>query len=153
MQRLIIVLFILLVGTMSVQANEIAVSVNRLTNIGVGVGNSIGVIVVKDGPDGLVLQPYLQGLNPGQYHFSVNENVGCGVLYNADGDSVPGMAAGKSLSTLPRLDVNQQGHANQPVIARGLSLEQIRGRTLVVSEANQDMRVACGSLELYGLDG
>lgn len=153
MRCLIIVLFVMLVSAMTVQANEIAVSVNRLTNIGVGVGNSIGVIVAKDSPDGLVLQPYLQGLKPGQYSFSVNENVGCGVLFNADGNSVPGMAAGKSLSTLPMLNVDQQGHANQPVVARGLTLEQIRGRTLVVSEANQNMRVACGSLELYGLDG
>ena len=153
MRRLIIVLFVMLVSAMTVQANEIAVSVNRLTNIGVGVGNSIGVIVAKDSPGGLVLQPYLQGLKPGQYSFSVNENVGCGVLFNADGNSVPGMAAGKSLSTLPMLNVDQQGHANQPVVARGLTLEQIRGRTLVVSEANQNMRVACGSLELYGLDG
>ena len=153
MRCLIIVLFVMLVSAMTVQANEVAVSVNRLTNIGVGVGNSIGVIVAKDSPDGLVLQPYLQGLKPGQYSFSVNENVGCGVLFNADGNSVPGMAAGKSLSTLPMLNVDQQGHANQPVVARGLTLEQIRGRTLVVSEANQNMRVACGSLELYGLDG
>ena len=153
MRCLIIVLFVMLVSAMTVQANEVAVSVNRLTNIGVGVGNSIGVIVAKDSPDGLVLQPYLQGLKPGQYSFSVNENVGCGVLFNADGNSVPGMAAGKSLSTLPMLNVDQQGHAKQPVVARGLTWEQIRGRTLVVSEANQNMRVACGSLELYGLDG
>lgn len=153
MQRFIIVLCAMLVGSLTLQAKEIAVSVNKLTNIGVGVGDSIGVIVAKDGPDGLVLQPYLQGLKPGQYSFSVNENVGCGVLYNADGNSVAGMAAGKSLSTLPMLKVDQQGHANQPMIARGLTLDQIRGRTLVVSEARQNMRVACGSLELYGLDG
>lgn len=153
MQRFIIVLLMMLVGGMTVHAKEIAISVNKLTNIGVGVGDSIGVIVAKDGPDGLVLQPYLQGLKPGQYGFSVNENVGCGVLYNTDGNSVPGMAAGKSLSRLPMLKVDQQGHANQPVIARGLTLDQIRGRTLVVSEASQNMRVACGSLELYGLDG
>ncbi len=143
----------MLVGSLTLQAKEIAISVNKLTNIGVGVGDSIGVIVAKDGPDGLVLQPYLQGLNPGQYSFSVNENVGCGVLYNTDGKSVPGMAAGKSLGTLPMLKVDQQGHANQPMIARGMSLDQIRGRTLVVSDTNRHMRIACGSLELYGLDG
>ncbi len=153
MQRFIIVLFVLLVGSLTTQANEVAVSVNKLTNIGVGVGDSIGVIVAKDGPDGLVLQPYLQGLAPGQYGFTVNENVGCGVLFNADGDSVPGMTAGKSVSRLPTLKVDQQGHASQPVIARNLNLDQIRGRTLVLTESDQNVRIACGSLELYGLDG
>jgi Cu/Zn superoxide dismutase len=153
MQHIITVLFVMLFSSLAVQANEIAVSVNKLTDSGVGVGNSIGVIVAKDGPDGLVLQPYLQGLKPGEYGFSVNENVGCGVEFNADGNSVPGMAAGKSLSSLPMLEVNQQGHANQAMIAQNLTLEQIRGRTLVVTDIERQLRVACGSLELYGLDG
>ena len=153
MQRFLIVLFTMLFSSLAVQATEVAVSVNKLTNIGAGVGDSIGVIVAKDGPDGLVLQPYLQGLKPGQYEFSVNENVGCGVQFNAEGNSVPGMAAGNSMSSLPMLKVNQQGHANQVVIAQNLTLDQIRGRTLVLTDTGQDIRIACGSLELYGLDG
>lgn len=151
MKQIIVMLFLILYGSMTVQAKEIAVSVNKVTNS--GVGDSIGVILAKDSPDGLVLQPYLQGLTPGQYGFSVNENVGCGAHFYADGSTVAGMAAGKSLSTLPVLKFNSQGQASQTMLIRHLTLNQIRGRTLVLYEGKEDVRIACGSLELYGPGG
>lgn len=148
MRHPMMMLLTLLLFTLSVQAEEIAVTVYQLDNN--GLGPSAGVIVARDSSEGLVLTPYLRGLPPGKHAFTVNENVGCGVAYNSDGTTVPGMAAGPSIGELPMLDVNERGEATNAVIAPNLTLDQIRGRTLVVHESDNATRVACGSLELYG---
>ena len=136
-------------------ADEIAVTMHSLTND--GVGKAIGVIVVEETAQGLRFQPHLRNLEPGSYAFTVNENVGCGIAYNASaGMNAQGMAAGNSINQLPTLKVNAQGAADQAITMDGMSLQNIRGRTLVistssgsssnVSQGNQQ-RIACGSLE------
>lgn len=147
MKHRMIMLFALLLCTLSVQAEEISVTVYQLDSN--GLGPSAGVIVARDSGEGLVLTPYLRGLPPGKHVFTINENVGCGVAYNSDGTRLPGMAAGPAIGALPMLEVNERGEATSSVIAPNLTLDQIRGRTLVVHQGEKADRVACGSLELY----
>jgi Cu-Zn family superoxide dismutase len=143
----IAMIFSLLLAASTANAEEIAVTVFKLDAN--GLGPTAGVIVARDSADGLLLTPYLRDLPPGRHAFTVNENVGCGVHYNTDGTTVPGMAAGAAIGKLPMLDVNDAGEATKPVIASNMTLDQIRGRTLVVYLGKRDTRVACGSLEHY----
>lgn len=89
---------------------------------------------------------------------SVNENVGCGSEYSTTGANIHGMAAGKSLRQLPAITISVQGKADEDIAVDNLKLQDIRGRTLVVSAQPKlasnvalgtELRVACGSLELY----
>ena len=147
MKHRTMILLTLLFASLSVQAEEIAVTVYQLDHN--GLGPAAGVIVARDSAEGLILTPHLRGLPPGKHAFTVNENVGCGVAYNSDGTTVPGMAAGASIGELPMLEVNERGEATNPIIVPHMSLDQIRGRTLVVHEGAAAARVACGSLEHY----
>ena len=155
MKRLIY-LFLLLMPVSYLQAAEIAVTMHALGHD--GPTNAIGVIVVKETAQGLQFQPHLRNLEPGKYMFTVNENVGCGSKYTESGANVPGMAAGRSMNELPAITVNANGVAEQTITMSGLTIHDVRGRTLVISsdpkpgftiaEGNES-RVACGSLELY----
>jgi Cu-Zn family superoxide dismutase len=176
MKRLFLLICAGLFSAAGFAGSEVSVTVHKLTAN--GLGDSIGVIVAKDSPEGLVLTPYLRGLTPGPHGFHVHENVGCGAGYNPDGTTTPGMAAGDHYDPegshthhgpegkghrgdLPVLVANDQGEALTPVVAPRLSLDDIRGRTLVVHESGDNYadspkklggggaRIACGSLELY----
>ena len=137
------------------QAAEIPVTMHALGSD--GIEKAIGVIVVSETANGLRFQPHLQNLQPGNYTFSVNENVGCGSQINQTGMNIPGMAAGASMHQLPIITVNANGKVDTAITVDGLSLGQVRGRTLVLSTKASGMRtahgdearVACGSLELY----
>ncbi len=152
---LYVVLSLMPLGTL--QASEIAVTMHALSES--GVDNSVGVIVARETPRGLELQSHMRGVQPGTYAFTVNENVGCGSHINLTGGSnVPGMAAGKSIRQLPDITVDQTGSAEQILIAEGMSMRDIRGRTLVISEKgstpikvgmDSGRRIVCGTLELY----
>ena len=147
---------LMLIPVSHLQATEIAVTMHSLNND--GIDKSIGVIVVKETAQGLRFQPHLQGMVPGKYMFTVNENVGCGSQYSTTGVNIHGMAAGKSINQLPPINVNAQGKADEWVTSDAMTLRDIRGRTLVISAQSNlpfnvaqgnEQRVACGSLELY----
>lgn len=173
-------LFSLLIGFFlapTIQAeDEIAVTIYRLTNQ--GLGESIGVIVAKDSPNGLVFTPYLRGLTPGRHGFHVHENSGCGAHYHGTGVNVAGGAAGGHydphgtgrhrgpdgdghLGDLPVLEVNDKGEAYTAVVAPRLNLNHIRGRSLMIHAGGDNYqdapaplggggaRFACGSLVLF----
>lgn len=147
MKRLLIVLVTFICAVFTVHAEEIAVTVNKLDSN--GIGDAIGVIVVSESAQGLVLKPYLRGLPPGKHNFAVHENVGCTAGFHTDGSIIPGAGAGKAIRSLPALVFDDQGNANQSIILRDLSLDEIRGKTLVVYQGTMENRIACGSLELY----
>lgn len=150
-------MLLLMLPAAVVSAEQMRITVHHLTEN--GIGESAGIIIAEDTPQGLRLQPYLTGLEPGRYQFSVNENVGCGVEYRASGGNIPGMAAGRSLKELPSLVVDPRGHAEQVLVDASLRAGDIRGRTLVISEfsdmpfdvggTDTRQRVACGSLEQF----
>jgi Cu-Zn family superoxide dismutase len=140
-------------------AREAVVTMYRLEPA--GPANSIGVVVVRETADGLVLTPYLRGLPPGEHAFNVHRNVGCGSHYNPDGSMIMGMAAGPIHKGMPTLKVEANGEANRPIMLRTMRFNDVSQRTLViVSKSAADAalprhpmdagpRIACGSLELY----
>lgn len=148
-------LILLFLMATSAQAREIAVTVHKLDSM--NVGESIGVIVAKQTAKGVMFTPFLRNLQPGQIQFSLNEHVGCQGRMNSDGTISPGMAAGNALQQFPLMTVNAQGEANEAVLANNLKLDDIIGRTLVLSKADTGQtagtwgnnRIACGSLETY----
>lgn len=147
MKRLLVMFATFICSVITVQATEIAVTVNRLDSS--GIGDAIGVIVVSESAQGVVLKPYLRGLPPGQHNFAVHENVACTHGFRTDGSIIPGAGAGKSIRSLPTLFIDDQGSATQSIILRDMSLDELRGKTLVVYQGTKENRIACGSLELY----
>ncbi|HID48317.1 MAG TPA: hypothetical protein EYP40_01680 [Chromatiales bacterium] len=159
MRRFILVVLLAVFVPALLSANEIAVTMFKLKPE--GLANSIGVVVAKDTRDGLELTPYLQGLPPGEYHFNVHENMGCGSQVNPDGSMTMGMAAGPILKRLSSVKVDENGAVTGTILARNLGLDDVRKRTFVLSTHSaeetmmdkhpmgSEMRIACGSLELY----
>lgn len=113
-----------------------------------GPGQSVGDVILADSPYGLVLTPDLKGLSPGQFGFHVHEHPSCEPR-EQDGRMVPALAAGGHydpkgsgrhgypwgdghLGDLPALYVDEQGVANYPVLAPRLTVEKVRGRSLMI---------------------
>ncbi|MGD8783465.1 MAG: superoxide dismutase family protein [Thioalkalispiraceae bacterium] len=156
MKKLFIALLMACLPLATGYARDLAVTMHKLTAS--GVGDSIGVIVISETAGGLRMTPYLQNMQPGEYQFSIHENVGCHSLQTGFETYVPGMAAGKVLWQMPEIKVNASGIADQSVEISNVSLTDLSQRSLVISKdasptlelAGFDTeRVACGSLEQY----
>jgi superoxide dismutase, Cu-Zn family len=135
-----------------------------------GVGPAIGQVRLTITPYGLVLTPDLIGLPPGLHGFHVHENTGCAASQK-DGQIVPAGAAGGHydpahtgrhgtpwgdghLGDLPPLYVDASGHANQPVLAPRLTLQDMSGRALVIhaggdNHADHPAMLGGGGARLY----
>ena len=100
---------------------EMAVTFHKLQSG--NVGDSVGVIVAKETPSGLVLEPYLNHLEMGTYELTVHENASCHGRYKPDGTVIPGASAGKKIANLPPLEIRLGGLQPQSLVARG-SLER-----------------------------
>jgi Cu-Zn family superoxide dismutase len=135
-----------------------------------GIGRKVGFIVARNARISvgaraelaLMLWPNLEGLPPGPHAFHVHSNPNCGPD-KEDGKVVPGLAAGphlflkgtgdqegvtyvSHLGNLPNLVVAGDGTAKKEIVAPRLTLDDIRGRSIVI-HANQDdasARQACG---------
>ncbi len=156
MRKLLIVLFVACLPLSTGHAREISVTMHALTAS--GVGDAIGVIVVSDTGNGLRMTPYLQNMQPGNFMFSINENVGCHSQMTGFGTNIPGMAAGKALWQMPNINVAADGLVTRSVKIANVQLTDLSQRTLVISRTAsptlalagiQTERVACGSLEHY----
>ena len=137
-----------------------------------GSGAVLGTVRVSESAHGLVFQPALQGLTPGQHGFHVHENASCEPL-TRDGVAVAALAAGghfdpaKSghhgepwgtghLGDLPPLFVANDGTAQSPVLAPRLKLADLQGRSIMIHAGGDNhsdhpqalggggARVACG---------
>jgi Cu-Zn family superoxide dismutase len=156
MKKLIFILVLACLPLSITQAREIAVTMNALSES--GIGDSIGVVVISETENGLRMTPYLQNMQPGEFMFSINENVSCHGQQTAFDTYIPGVAAGKALWQMPNLRVSADGKATQSVEISNVRLTDVSQRTLVISrKANPTLalegfsqeRIACGSLELY----
>ena len=156
MKKFLIVLFVACLPFSTGHAREIAVTMHALNAS--GIGESIGVVVVSETGNGLRVTPYLQNMQPGEFMFSINENVGCHNQQTGFDTYIPGMAAGKALWQMPNIKVAADGLATQSVEIANVRLTDLSQRTLVISRnANptlalagfQTERIACGSLEHY----
>ncbi len=139
-----------------------------------GVGQPVGTVTLSESPQGLVLRPDLKGLPPGARGFHVHQNPDCGPGMN-NGQMAAGFAAGGHydpadtkthrgpqgqghLGDLPALVVDQQGNANQPVVAQRLSMRDVQGRSLMIHAGGDNYadepqplgggagRIACGDI-------
>ena len=113
-----------------------------------GVHKRIGYVRLFDSPEGLLLEPDLEDLPPGKHGFHIHEF----------GDVEPALKKGKyvaggsagghydpehtgehlgpyqegHLGDLPVLVVDNDGTATTPVIAPRLTLEEVKGRALIL---------------------
>lgn len=138
-----------------------------------GVGEAIGTVTLEDFEGGLLLTPQLKGLPAGPRGFHVHEHPSCEPA-SGDGEIKPAMAAGGHydpegtdshqgpygqghLGDLPILYVRADGSARDPVFAPRLSVEKVRGRSLMVHSGGDTYsdepkdggggeRVACGPI-------
>lgn len=140
-----------------------------------GVGEKLGEVVISESEYGAVLTPALEGLAPGLHGFHVHQNPSCDAA-EQDGKRVPGLAAGGHydpestgrhdfpwgdghLGDLPALFVAEDGTADYPVLAPRLTLDDVKGRSLMVHAGGDNhadhpkplggggARVACGVIE------
>ena len=160
---------ILLAAALGARAEQLVVTINQISADGVGA--AIGTVTLSDGPNGLVVQPNLKQLAPGEHGFHVHANADCGAANNA-----AGMAAGghydpaKSekhlgpkgeghLGDLPALTVAPDGTATQWMTASRLKVADVKGHALMIHEGGDNYadqpkplggggpRVACGVIK------
>ncbi len=101
---------------------------------------SKGTILLEDSPGGLMITPTLHDLPPGPHGFHVHTNAACGDLgLAAGGHFDPGHTNKHKgpyklghAGDLPVLYVNADGEAKNAILAPHLTLDDIRGRSLVV---------------------
>ncbi len=161
----------LLVGTRIAGAATATATINSIS--ATGVGGPLGTLTFTDSPDGLVITPKLSGLPPGEHGFHIHDKGDCGPGMN-QGTPAAGFAAGGHydpahtkkhlgpLSTaghrgdLQVLVVDSRGDATGTVTAQHLSVEQIRGRSIMIHSGGDNYsdapsplggggaRIACG---------
>lgn len=151
-----------------------AVRVEMMRVSATGTGESVGVVMVRDTPDGAAFDVDLRGLPPGQHGFHMHENAACGPGPDAQGATIPAGAAGAHwdptasgahhgpegeghMGDLPRFDVGADGTARLTLMAPRLrSVAELRGRALMVHAGGDNYsdtpaplggggaRIACG---------
>ncbi len=144
-----------------------------------GIGPEIGTLTLSDSRGGLRIVPNLKGLPPGPHGFHVHENPNCGPGMK-DGKMQAGLAAGGHYDPnatgkhvgpmgdaghrgdLPVLDVAADGTATEAVNALRLSVNEVRGRAIVIHEGGDNFsdqpkplggggaRIACGTVSADG---
>lgn len=146
MKLVLVTSALLLASTLSLAA-EVSVTLNHVSETGVGA--SVGTVRIVETPHGLVFYPQLSGLPAGLHGFHVHEKPSCAPA-ESDGKKVAAGAAGGHLDPagskkhgepwgdghlgdLPALFVAADGSASNPVLAPRLkSLLDIRSRALML---------------------
>jgi Cu-Zn family superoxide dismutase len=158
-------------GLPPVYAGEsITATVNLVTSQGVGA--AIGTITFADTPAGLSITPKLAGLPAGERGFHIHENPDCGPK-EKDGSMVAALAAGPHYDPshsgkhagphggghkgdLPKLEVAADGSATKPLVLSGITVHDIRNRSVMIHAGGDNysdepaplggggVRIACG---------
>jgi Cu-Zn family superoxide dismutase len=164
----------LLVGTRTTGAATATATISSISVTGAGA--PLGTVTFVDSAQGLMITPKLSGLPPGEHGFHIHEKGDCGSGMN-QGKPAAGFAAGGHydpaptkkhlgpLSTaghrgdLPVLVVDSRGDATQAVTAPHLTVEQIRGRSIMIHAGGDNYsdtpaplggggaRIACGVIK------
>ena len=162
---------LLLVATRSAGAATATATINSVS--ATGVGAPLGTVTFMDSAQGIVITPKLTGLPTGEHGFHIHDKGDCGPGMN-QGKPAAGFAAGGHydpdhtkkhlgpLSTdghrgdLPVLVVDSRGDATEAVTAPHLTVEQIRGRSIMIHAGGDNYsdtpvplggggaRIACG---------
>jgi superoxide dismutase, Cu-Zn family len=151
-------------------AKSVKVTMNTVTAD--GVGKSIGTITVKEGKDGVTIEPKLKGLTPGEHGFHIHEKPSCDPA-DKDGKKTAAQAAGGHFDPdttkahkgpgggghkgdLPKLVVSDKGEAKDKIEVKGLTLADFDGKSLMIHEGGDNYsdtpkplggggaRIACG---------
>jgi Cu-Zn family superoxide dismutase len=127
-------------------AKSIKVTMNLVTAD--GVGKSVGTITIKEGKDGVTIEPKLKDLPPGEHGFHVHEKPSCDPA-DKDGKKTAAQAAGAHYDPeatkahkgpgggghkgdLPKLVVSDKGEAKDKLEVKGLKLADFEGRALMI---------------------
>ncbi|MDX1539364.1 superoxide dismutase family protein [Arsukibacterium sp.] len=152
------------------ETSTLIVYMNRVTPDEVAAGS--GTITVRQTSDGLVFTPNLMGLNAGMHGFHIHQNPSCEPELK-DGKPVAAAAAGGHYDPtnagthtgpqgdghkgdLPMIEVDSSG-AQQAVTIKGLTLDDLKNRSLVVHKRRDDYssnpagdsgpRIMCGVID------
>jgi Cu-Zn family superoxide dismutase len=168
--RFVAVALLLLGGSAAKAAKSVKVTMNTVTAD--GVGKSIGTITVKEGKDGVTVEPKLKGLAPGEHGFHIHEKPSCDpadkdgkktAAQSAGGHFDPettkahkGPGGGGHKGDLPKLVVSDKGEAKDKMEVKGLTLADFQGKSLMIHEGGDNYsdtpkplggggaRIACG---------
>jgi Cu-Zn family superoxide dismutase len=167
------VIVLVLLVAIPVFAAEVVVTMNLVTEQ--GIGKDIGMVLISEGPAGLVFTPRLTDLAPGVHGFHVHQNPDCAAGMK-EGKMVAGLAAGGHydpsaagkhegphgkghLGDLPALTVGADGKASAAVVAPRLKMTDVKGRSLMIHAGGDNYadqpaplggggaRVACGVIK------
>ena len=161
----------LAVGVADVAIADVTVQMHKVS--ATGKGDPVGSVVISESKYGLIFTPQLKGLPAGAHGFHLHEKPDCGPA-EQDGKAVAAGGAGGHfdpqkkgkhdlpwgdghLGDLPALYVNQDGTANNPVLAPRLKvLTDVSGRALMIHKGGDNhsdhpeplggggARIACG---------
>ena len=127
-------------------AKSVKVTMNAISTD--GVGKSVGTITIKEGKDGVTLEPKLKDLPPGEHGFHVHEKPSCDPA-DKDGKKTAGQAAGGHFDPdatkahkgpaggghkgdLPKLTVPENGKLKTKITVEGLTAADVAGRSLMI---------------------
>ena len=168
--RFVAVALLLLGGSAARAAKSVKVTMNAVTAD--GVGKSMGTITVKEGKDGVTIEPKLKGLAPGEHGFHIHEKPSCDPA-DKDGKKTAAQAAGGHFDPdatkahkgpgggghkgdLPKLVVSDKGEAKDKLEVKGLTLADFKDKSLMIHEGGDNYsdtpkplggggaRIACG---------
>jgi Cu-Zn family superoxide dismutase len=162
-------------GGSATTLRQVTVSMYRIDAS--GVGPEIGTLTLSDSRGGLRIVPKLKGLPPGPHGFHVHENPNCGPGMkdgkmqaglaagghydpNATGKHVGPTGSGGHRGDLPVLNVGADGTASEAMNALRLSVNEVRGRAIVIHHGGDNFsdqplplggggaRIACGAVSV-----
>jgi Cu-Zn family superoxide dismutase len=130
----------------SAHAESLSVTVHTVSPQ--GVGSSIGTISFEDTAKGLKVSPQLSGISAGDHGFHIHENPDCSPK-EKDGAMVAALAAGPHYDPhktgkhmgphggghkgdLPKLVASADGRVAGSFVVDGVSLADIRGRSVMI---------------------
>src|SRR5512145_955324 len=146
MKKIMLIVFIVMLCAGRVMADEQVIQVHLVNDQ--GMGEAIGVIIVKDSRYGLMLTPQLTKLPQGIHGFHVHQHADCGHVVTGGMPMAAGAAGGHydpamtgkhegpygdgHLGDLPFLYADKDGKAAAPVLAPRLKVSDLKGRSLMI---------------------
>ncbi|MCB1827610.1 MAG: superoxide dismutase family protein [Coxiellaceae bacterium] len=157
----------MLLGGLLFSATSFAAITVPMTSLTGDIKKNVGTVTIEQRGDGVLFTPDLKGLTPGAHGFHVHMNPSCGNAGNDAGGHYDPKNAKKHLGPyadghrgdLPVLSVNKDGTATAPVYAPHLTVDEIKGRSLMIHAGGDNFadqpqplggggqRVACGVIQ------
>ena len=171
MKGLLFVVTFFISSTIFAAVNSVKIPMHLVTTN--GHDESVGYVVAKNSPEGLMLYPHLHGLPPGVHGFHVHTYPSCKDHGMAAKGHLDPKHTGKHLGPyntkghlgdLPVLVVSKNGTSSLPLLAPKLTVNDIVGHTLMIHADGDNYsdkpainggggeRLACGVITLPKAD-